>query len=325
MRHLASVTIALFVCLALPAGEDAAAKLLLTLRADAVSRGDQITLSEAAEIACASAELAARAQSVVVGRAAPAGQTRTVTAADVLAALRRAGLTGPAETRGTQETKVAALAQMVDGKQMADAVTAAIRAEIEQDRDLEVETEITSVPNNVALRPGDVKLDSELPAALHPGAQSLRVRILQDSRVTGEACVGVRIQITGSVQVAAERLAAGDILCEADIKSVRRELTSVELRERCDAAKLVNLRAKSAITPGQVLSRSLFAAPHVIKRGDAVTLRLQRGTLELAARTEARTDAAADESVRLRLDNGAEVIARAVGPREASMDESHRR
>jgi len=68
--------------------------------------------------------------------------------------------------------------------------------------------------------------------------------------------------------------------------------------------------------------KSLFVMPQVIKRGDMVTIFVRRGSLELATRGEARSDANLNERVRvLVLDNDAEVNARASGPREATIDD----
>lgn len=313
-------------CLASETAAEAAsasAPIGITLKTEALSAGEEVLLKEIATLTLVPAGKQASLESVAVGRAAQAGQNRAFSQADVLAALRKSGFISAVNVQGAASVTVTAALERIGGKKFADVAAAAVRAYFEKDPDLETEIEITSVPADVNLRPGAISLEADLPeGGARPGSQSIKVRVLQGGRRMAESVVGIKVKLSGSMQVAAEKLQSGDLLNEADIKIVRKELNANDFLGRTNAAKLVGMRAKKTVNLDEPLIRSSFAMPQVIKRGDAVTVYVRRGGLELATRGEAKTDAALDESVRVLVaDSGAEVIARASGSREATLDD----
>jgi flagellar basal body P-ring formation protein FlgA len=323
--HVWVIAVLVAAMAACAAGETA--KLAVTLRADAVSAGEQILLSEIAALPGWPAEQLARGQQVAIGRAALPAQTRTLTAQEIANALKRAGFTEKIEVNGEPSVAVTAASQTITGERLTEIAANAVRAYFAQDADLEAEVIVSSTPGDVLLRPGPVSLDAELPdSGPRPGTLSVRVRVSQNGRRIAEPVAGVLVHVTGSLPVASERLLAGEILGEAGVKLVRRELSAGELASRCTPARLVGMRAKKIIAADEPLTRGLFAAPQVIHRGEAITIVVKRGDLELAARGEARNDAALDEPVRVLVqDSSAEVIARASGAREATLDDPNDR
>ncbi|MGD0088962.1 MAG: flagellar basal body P-ring formation chaperone FlgA, partial [Planctomycetota bacterium] len=173
------------------------------------------------------------------------------------------------------------------------------------------------------VRPGPVELGADLAEAeLRVGVQSVRVRVMQNGRRAAEAMARVKVRVTGTLTVAAERLSAGDVLTESGYRTIRREFTANDLRARCDPRKLVGMVAKRNIAPDEPLTKALFALPQVIKRGEAVTVLVKRGALELTTQGEARNDAALDDPVRVFLvDSHSEIVARASGARQATLDD----
>jgi len=320
-------TILLGSCAALVAASEPSAEtatsLGLALKAEAVSAGEQVVLKEVATLSDIADEKRIVLEAIAIGRSAQPGQNRAFTQADVVAALRKAGYIAPVNPQGASAVTVTAALERISGKQFADTASAAVRAYFEKDSDLDAVVEITSVPTDLFLRPGEFTLEAELPeSGARPGAQSVRVRVMQDERRVADPVVGVKVKLSGPVQVAAEKMFAGDLLSETNIKVLRKEMNANDFLNRTNASKLIGMRAKKSINADEPLAKTSFAMPQVIKRGDAVTVYVKRGGLELTTRGEARGDAALDEAVRVLVaDSNAEVIARASGSREVTLDD----
>jgi flagella basal body P-ring formation protein FlgA len=296
--------------------------LKLTLKAQSSSAGDEVLLSEVIDASAIQGEAPAWLNTPVC-KAAVAGGTRSVYQQEILNALRRQGVSEAISFTGANETKVTAQSQAIQMQDVMDLVRDSVRAAFEQDSDLETQVEFTNAQQLNPVRPGHTELSVEVPeAGLRPGVQMVRVRVSQSGRRVAETPVSIRVRVTGTVTVAAERIPANAVLEETSIKTLRKELTANEMNLRGELSELIGLRAKQSISAGQILQRRMLAQPLVIKRGDAVSVIVRRGALELTAMGEARADAALNESVRVLLqDNGAEVIGRASGSREVCLDQ----
>lgn len=297
--------------------------IAITLRNNSASKGEQVLLGEIAEISGASAESAEQLDRMSLGHAAPPGASRTFVAQEIDTALRQFDPILNFELRGAAEAKVTAEIQNVTGAEVARAAKTALSAEFRKIPDLDAEIEITSQPSDFLLRaaPYDFQID---PADLEarPGNHNIRVRVIQFGHRAAEVIAGLSAKVIATLNVASERINTGDILLESGIKSVRREVTAMELKERCDSSKFIGMRAKQSIAGDQVLLRGCFASPLAIKRGDAVQVVVRRGGLELSAAGEARNDASVGDTVHVFVaSSNAEILARASGPHEASMDE----
>lgn len=293
----------------------------LTLKAQAVSSGDEILLSEVVD--ASKAGLAPAVLNASVSRAAAANQMRIIYPAEIQNALRRAGVNETVEVTGSNDCRVTALSQAIPAPDVDAAIVEAVRKFYSGDSDLEVSAEVLSQQAFTPIRPGPIEISVDVPdAGLRPTTQSLRVRISQNGRRVAEAAASVRVRVNGTITVATERLPANAVITEADIKTVRKDLSANDLTLRSDANDLIGLRVKQAISSGGVVHRKLLAAPLVIKRGDAVAVTVRRGGLELHSSGEARNDAALNEAVRVFIpDSNAEVAGRAAGPREVALDE----
>jgi flagella basal body P-ring formation protein FlgA len=300
----------------------AAVKLL----SDSPCSGEYVLLGGIAQLDSFDAAMREKLAGVSISKAPLPGAKRIVSQQEVLLALKRAGISEDIAINGTHVT-VTATADIVRGASLAEAAQKAVREHFAADEDIAPEIEIAPAPADLTVRNTDTTLQAEIPAGgFHPGQQRVKVRVMSQDRRVAEATVSVNIRLTGSVTVAARKMTTDDILAEDDLKQVRRELSASDFKNRDDAKKLIGMKSKKAINPGEPLLKANFAQPQVIKRGDLVTLIVRRGGLELATRGEAKTDAVLDESVRvLVLDSNAEITARASGPREATIDDPRRK
>ncbi len=300
----------------------AADRITLSLRMNAVSQGELVTVGETCELSGGLSDEALHAlEQLPLGRASMPGQTRMLSQSEVEAALQRAKIRIDYHVGGALQCQVTAAAQTVPGELLEAETERCVCAALANDPDLEVSLEILNHPAALTLRPGTLKFESDASVVnLRPGVQTVRLHILQNSHTTVEQAMGLRLRLTGSVALAAHRLVSGDSLQDADIKTVRKELNISEYLNRGDASRWVGMRMRKAILADEMLVRTSFVFPPVIKRGEAVTVYYHQNSIELTVRGEARSDAALDEPVRVLItDSGSEIVGRATGLREVSL------
>jgi len=327
MRHLLLILIAFqFACCANEQEvQNAGVETQLaavTLHASSSCSNEYVLLGGIAEFSGFDQQMQTKLAAISVAKAPLPGATRSYSQLEVLASLKRAGISKDVAVHGKQVT-VTATAETIKGAALAETVQKAIHDYYEANAEMTAEIEVTTPPADLIVRSPLNNLEVEVPVGgFRPGSQRVKVRVTEDGKRLAESNVGVNVRVTGNVTVAAGRIGVDDILQENDLKQVRRELSAADLKLRDDARKLIGMRAKRAIAADELLVKSLFVMPQVIKRGDMVTIFVRRGSLELATRGEARSDANLNERVRvLVLDNDAEVNARASGPREATIDD----
>lgn len=309
-----------FVFLLLHGFSTAAESVTVTLKSEASSSAEQVLLGEIADIAPQDEKLSA----VTIGRAAIAGQSRTVASTDVLLAIRKAlGTHVEVQQRGPLESRVTAASQTVTSNELTEAAGLILQNELQKDPDIEAQVQAATPTPELVIRPGAYQLQCDLPeGGVHPGVQTVHVHVIQNGKHAAESTCSMCSHVTCPIAIAIERLAAGELLEATSYKIVRREVTAAELKERCNAEKLCGLRSKQSIAADQMLTKSQFAQPLSIRRGEAVRIVVRRGVLELTAVGQARNDASIDDPVRIFIsDSGAEVMARTSGLREATLDD----
>jgi flagellar basal body P-ring formation protein FlgA len=297
--------------------------LQLSLKPVAVSEGDEILLEDLVELSAAQMDAKPLWLKYAVCHAASPGQVRTVLPQEIRSALRRNGVETQIEFSGATETRVTAQAQAISPEDITVALQDAVRVAYEHDSDLETSVEVVSLQPLNPLRPGPVDISVDLPNnGIRPGSVSLRVAFSQNNRRIADTSVAVRVKVIGTLTVAGDRIPGGTVLSDGDLRTLRRELSSSELEQRCDAHELIGLRAKQTLSAGRPVTKRMVAEPLLVKRGDAVSIVVRRGALELSTRGEARSDAALHDTVRVFVPQSeAEIMARVTGPREVSMDD----
>jgi len=293
--------------------------VVVELRTEARTSGDQVLLSDIADLSGPRESIAALLDCPVVRSPKPGG-VRTMTKPEIVEALR-AGPAAKCVVSGAAEVQVRAEALTVSGASFADAAVEAIQKYFSDQPELQATVEATSVPAAQCFRPGAVELKPELPTGeWFAGPRTVHVRVLRDARQVGEATVGVRVRFQRHVPVAACRLEAGETLTEACVAMEWRDTISAKQYVGLGVERLLARQARSAVPAGRILEGRFFKAVPIIRRGEQVTLRVTRGALTITALAEARADAEAGATVLLRLtDSGAEVRARAAGPGEAEL------
>jgi len=152
-----------------------------------------------------------------------------------------------------------------------------------------------------------VTLEAFLPGGAKPlGAASVGVRCAGPRPWTVYQRASVRI--FDRVLVAGRFLAKGTVLSAADLKSERRELSALPGGYETAAEHLVGKQLRRALTAGAVVAPQSVKALPLIRQGEAVTLVIRRGGMEVSSSGVALNDAEQGQRVRVRNEASQKVV-----------------
>jgi flagella basal body P-ring formation protein FlgA len=292
---------ALAVVLALVPGVAAAATMAIVVRLapEAVVHGDDIALSDIAEIE-GTGPLVDWLRAVPVGPAPPAGATQPVAADAIRARLAphmpRVQLTGAARVSVTRAF------QMVRGADLIDAVRREARARLEA---AEAKGEASALvpisrPEDVRVPTGDVRLDARLHDS-QAGAPTLiaTVTVRVDNRERHQAVLTFQVARMVSVIVVARLLEPRRTLAADDFRRERRAAGEVPPDALADLADPADLEVLRPVQAGEVLTPRVIRPRIAVKRGELVTLLLEGDGFRITTQGQASEDARRGDAVRV--------------------------
>lgn len=161
---------------------------------------------------------------------------------------------------------------------------------------------------------GQISFDS-LPT-LPPGQATVEVSASPRERFLGEVKVtllfrvdgkdAATMRVVGKVERYCEvihsvrAMKRDEVVTEADIQAVRINLTSRPDRYLLEPDHVVGKRLVSSIGPNKPLTPRDLDQPHLIKRGDPVTILYQQDGIRLSTRGEARDKGGLGDRIRIR-------------------------
>ncbi len=171
-----------------------------------------------------------------------------------------------------------------------------------------------AVPEAVA-RAGS--LDYRLSA--HPrerfeGRVPVSVAIVSGDRELKRGVVTVRVRMERQVLVAARSLRRGETLGADDVRVETRDASELPEGWLAAGTALTGQRVRRSLRAGQALADGWIEAAPLVVRGEAVRLELERGSLRIEARGEARADGYDGDWIRVvNRDSGRELTGRVAG------------
>ena len=308
MRILATLIVLLAAWLPCSGAAEGPAGLALgvQLRPAAAAAGKFVRLDEVAEL---SGERAGEAGSVLLGLAPAAGQRRTVTGQAVAGRLAEEGF--ECALTGASETVVLGPGQAPDQKPAQAPPAAGPAAPVEESlTSLALVAVRASLAGHLGRPADDVEVKLEplravgLPSeskgltcqvrwpAGNPrlGRQRVEVAFSSGKEPAGclEACADAAVW--GPVLEAARNLAAGELLRPEDVRAARRRLAGSEADHLTSPAQLAGMVPVRAIRAGAVLETRDLAKQLLVRRGQAVTLVIESGSVRLSEAAVARSN-----------------------------------
>lgn len=156
------------------------------------------------------------------------------------------------------------------------------------------------------------KLDPRLKLATC--TQALEAFMAPGSKTLGRTTVGVRcngttpwsmhipvnVKLFKSVVVTSEALARGHLLNERDIRTERRDISTMHHPYMADSKAAVGKVIKRQLASGAIIEPGMLQAPILVRRGQSVTLLANAGGIQVRSQGKSMANGAAGERVKVR-------------------------
>jgi flagella basal body P-ring formation protein FlgA len=136
----------------------------------------------------------------------------------------------------------------------------------------------------------------------------LNVRVTCNSGNGWSVYVPVDVAIHRPVVAAARPLPRDAAITAADLQLLERDVASLNGQFLTAIDEAVGLSARRPLAAGAVLSRDQLLQPLLIRRGDAVTIRVESGGLSVNMPGVAMTDGRRGEPIRVKNSNSARIV-----------------
>ncbi|WP_431221947.1 flagellar basal body P-ring formation chaperone FlgA [Serratia sp. L9] len=173
-----------------------------------------------------------------------------------------------------------------------------------------IQTQFTGLTNVT-----EVKVHVRTPASLWPQCEVPQLSLAQNARRGGNISISARcgqerrfiqtqVQVFGRYLVAARGIDAGSKLTVADIQQKTGRLDTLPPRTLSENGKAIGAVSLRNISPGQPLGLAMFRRAWVIKAGQPVQVIAQGEGFNISGAGKAMNNAAAEDSVRVRMATG---------------------
>jgi flagella basal body P-ring formation protein FlgA len=277
----------------------AAAPIVVRLAQDALVHGDDVILSDIAEIEGAG-PLVDWLRAMRVAPAPPVGATQPVTADAIRTRLAphmpRVQLTGAARVNVTRAF------QMVRGADLIDAVRREARARLDTAEAKGEPSALVPIsrPEDVRVPTGEVELDTRLHESA-AGAPTViaTVTVRVNNRERHQAVLTFQLARMVSVIVVTRPLEPRRTLAADDFRRERRPAGEVPPDALADLADPADLEVVRPVQAGEVLTPRVIRPRIAVKRGELVTLLLEGDGFRITTQGQASEDARRGDAVRV--------------------------
>ena len=207
---------------------------------------------------------------------------------------------------------------------VAEDISAIIRTEITampewSDADIRIEI-INGVKNTDILAAGEsFRL---APQGLTFGSRSViaPIEVIRDGKFARSLSVSAVVNISAPAIVAARKIASGTVITDRDIREGIVETTDIGAVLARSPEDIVGKTARRVFAIGKPLPLDAFSEPPLIRRGDMVSLRLERGGITLTSAAHASENGRLGEIIQVKnIDFSSVVKARVTGPAEVTI------
>jgi flagellar basal body P-ring formation protein FlgA len=274
---------------------------IVTVESDVVRLGDLI-------------EGAGDSGDVAVFGAPSPGGSGMISAGRIVGAAREHGLT--IETQGLSSVTVRRAGRRITAEEIAQALTAALIAEHQLHKDVEVELnagQMEATVESAATAPVAIRNLSYNGASgrfeatyVVPGSRAME---LAPARIVGSVADVIR------VPVLTKPVLKGDIVAAADIAVERRRRSDLANDTFLDPARIVGNAARRPLPRGTLLREADIQRPEVIEKNATVTMTYEQPGIQLTMRGKALAGGALGDVIQVQNINSKRTVeAKIVGP-----------
>jgi flagella basal body P-ring formation protein FlgA len=258
-------------------------KIRILFPETALVEGEEYSLSEIATLEGADFALVERAGKVKIGRSPLPGRKLTVTRSLVLSRLRSAKLDPERlDFPQSESTQVMRAALKVVGEDLDQVVMQFIEQQYpEQD----IKPRLLSRSRDVYLPRGEISYEVREKGTFgkEAGYRTYEVLLNVNGELSKTVPVRVYLKLYKEVYVAKETIKRDEIIEEADLVKVRRNIDRVTSAYITDKDSVVGKVASRTIGSNEVIAGNSVVTPPIVKEGDRLTIVYETPNLLLSA------------------------------------------
>lgn len=242
-------------------------------------------------------------QGISLGESPRAGKKKTISAAQVLATLREAGVQlDKLKYSFPRVMMIERASRLLTLQEVENMVREGLPASGE------VELVRVLYKGDVHVLPGQLHFTSEVVPSNRRSQYIAKISISPEQG--GKMALNIPIEVREFVQVpvAKHALAAGTIISSQDVKMARANLSDIPVDSARNSQEIVGQAIKYPISHGEVFSRRKLSLPSMVERGSRVTLRYRTSLLEATASGIAMEEGALGQRIQVRNESSKKVI-----------------
>jgi len=286
--------------------------------------GDEILLSDIADIEATDGPEAEALASVTLMKAASPGESRVFDGDYVRLRLSQERFDeSNVKLHAPERVEVKTACTVVRGADIAAATVDYVLAEMPFQRQ-GVSVDPVRRPPDVVLPVGQPSIEiSTRPGTTFLGRTLLHALVTTGRGVSRIVTVTVNVSVEREVLVAYSYISRHEPLSEEMFRWETRDLGDIGPDAVMDLAEIVDMQASRTVSPGSVLTRRMIGVVPVVRRGDLVTMVLETPSLRITAKGEVKKDAGLGQAVTVSNSGSGRLVTGLVtGPGEVTVSPS---
>lgn len=188
--------------------------------------------------------------------------------------------------------------QLIDEQEMTQVLNDFLADESDRLPGVELRFTSMSLPKPFSVPAGHIEYQvvPAKPGVIGSRRVTLMTRV--DDQVVSNRSIRVEIEALAEILVAADNLRRGELLDESNVIFQQQDIAKLK-QPLFSGDEIFGKRLKRSVRLGRPILRKQVEFPPLIKRGDRVVIRVQRGGLLLTAAGEAKQNGAQDETIRV--------------------------
>jgi len=277
-----------------------AGPLIIRLSENATVVGPNISIGEVSDLIGAGNGDLERVRRLVVGKAAPAGDTATITQQYIKICLRREGFSLlDFDFEGSESSKVLTQSQDFYASKLLPDIKKFVLKQIKEEP-ANVEVKLAGQDKKITLPGGGIKTNFR-PAfsGKYEGQVLLTAELEINDRLERVLPLRVNIEVFHSVAVTTKRVEKGDKFTLENVALLRTPTSKILPGSLSQLNYVTGRTASVPLVPGTVLRITDIFDPPAIVHGSIVQAIVRRGNIELIVDTRAIEDGKAGENIRV--------------------------
>ena len=146
------------------------------------------------------------------------------------------------------------------------------------------------------------------------------IEVIRDGKAVRSLSIPAIVYINLTAMTAARKIASGEIVAEEDMRESEIETTDIGAVLARDAKEVAGKTARRVFAVGDPLPLEAFSEPPLVRRGDTVSLRLERGGISLTSSARASENGRLGEVIQVKsVDFSSVIKARVTGQSEVTI------